>query len=232
MAETMRPLYWLGSARQELNDVPDSIREIYAYGLCRMQFGGKFRRARPVSGYIRTGVLEVVEDNRGDVHRALYTLRCASAVYVLLFYEKPLMPHRPIPRPERELIQSLVNVAASAEGTCDMAGIDRLARVTITLGRGNAYADLGFRKPDEMLIKATLAHEIEEILERRDMRLTQAAALGGLAQAELSQLLRGKFRGTSHAKLTRCVSQIERDIDLAAAPAGPDIGADPPTVTT
>jgi phage-related protein/predicted XRE-type DNA-binding protein len=232
MAETMRPLYWLGSAREELNAAPDGVREMYAYGLCRMQFGAKFRRAKSVPGFIRTGVLEVVEDNRGDVHRALYSLRCASAVYVLLLYEKVLMPHRPIPRPERQMIQSLVNVAASAEGTCDMAGIDRLAKVTITLGRGNAYLDLGFRKPDEMLIKATLAHEIEEILARRQLRLTRAAALGGLAQAELSQLLRGKFRGTSHAKLTRCLSRIEHDSDEAAARAGPVIGDDPASVTT
>jgi phage-related protein/predicted XRE-type DNA-binding protein len=232
MVETMTPLYWLGSARQELTNVPDSIREIYCYGLCRMQFGRKFRRAKTVPGYIDTGVLEVIEDNRGDVHRALYTLRCASAVYVLLAYEKPLMPRRPIPRPDRDLIRSLVNVAASAEGTCDMSGIDRLAKITITLSRGNVYADLGFRRADELLVKATLTHEIEEILQRRHLRLIQAAARGGMMPAELSGVLRGRFRGTSEAKLSRFVDRIDRDIDDDAAPAGPGIGDNLTTVPT
>ena len=130
------------------------------------------------------------------------------------------------------MIRSVVNVAACAEGTLDMAGIDRLAKVTITLGHGNPYVDLGFRKPDEQLARATLAHEIEEIIERRHLRLIHAAARGGMGQAELSLVLRGKFRGTSEAKLIRFVSLIDRDIDEMAAPARPAIEDGPPTVTS
>lgn len=44
--------------------------------------------AKPLRGFGSAGVLEVVEDSRGDTYRAVYTVRFAEAVYVLHCFQK------------------------------------------------------------------------------------------------------------------------------------------------
>jgi phage-related protein len=50
-------------------------------------FGGKHPNAKPWKG-AGPGVLEIVEDYRGDAYRAIYTVRFAGAVYVLHAFQK------------------------------------------------------------------------------------------------------------------------------------------------
>lgn len=47
------------------------------------QRGGKHRDAKVLTGFGEAGVLEVVEDFRGDTFRAVYTLKYPDSVYVL-----------------------------------------------------------------------------------------------------------------------------------------------------
>ncbi len=47
------------------------------------QFGGKHPKAKPWKGE-GSGVLEIVEDHRGDTYRAVYTVKFSQAV--LLFF--------------------------------------------------------------------------------------------------------------------------------------------------
>ena len=57
----------------------------YALGLA--QLGGKHPRTKPWKGE-GPGILEVVEDFRGDTFRAVYTVRFAGVVYVLHAFQK------------------------------------------------------------------------------------------------------------------------------------------------
>ena len=57
----------------------------YALGLA--QLGAKHPQAKPWKGE-GAGVLEVVEDFRGDTFRAVYTVRFAGVVYVLHAFQK------------------------------------------------------------------------------------------------------------------------------------------------
>ena len=57
----------------------------YALGLA--QLGSKHPHAKPWKGE-GPGVLEIVEDHRGDTYRAVYTVRFAAAVYVLHAFQK------------------------------------------------------------------------------------------------------------------------------------------------
>ncbi len=56
--------------------------------------------AKPLKG-IAPGVLEIVSDFRGDTFRAVYTVRFASAVYVLHVFQKK--SKRGIATPQREI---------------------------------------------------------------------------------------------------------------------------------
>lgn len=54
------------------------------------QRGGKSSDAKPLTGFKGAGVLEVVEDLRGDTYRAGYTVKFKDALYVLHAFKKNL----------------------------------------------------------------------------------------------------------------------------------------------
>ena len=46
------------------------------------------KSAKPLRGFGRASVLEVVEDYRGDTYRAIYTVRFTERIYVLHMFQK------------------------------------------------------------------------------------------------------------------------------------------------
>lgn len=82
-----RPLYWIGSAKRDLLRFPEAVRDEIGAALSVAQFGGKHPKAKPWRGE-GPGVLEVVEDYRGDTYRAVYTVRFEGAVYALHAFQK------------------------------------------------------------------------------------------------------------------------------------------------
>ena len=85
---------------------------------------------------------------------------------------------------------------------------------TIEKGSTNVYADLGIENADEMLVKAQLATKIGEIIKRRKLTQVQAAALLGIPQPKLSNMLRGQFRGISETKMIECLTRLGRNVDI------------------
>jgi len=66
---------------------PEAVKDEIGAALSVAQFGGKHPRAKPWKGE-GPGVLEVVEDHRGDTYRTVYTVRFGDAVYVLHAFQK------------------------------------------------------------------------------------------------------------------------------------------------
>jgi predicted XRE-type DNA-binding protein len=84
----------------------------------------------------------------------------------------------------------------------------------------SVYTQLGYADADEMLIKAQLVSKIAEIIERKGLKQTEAAALLGLSQPKLSRLLRGGFRGVSERRLMDCLTRLGQDVQIVVkAPA-------------
>ncbi|MDQ3027544.1 MAG: helix-turn-helix domain-containing protein [Pseudomonadota bacterium] len=79
---------------------------------------------------------------------------------------------------------------------------------------GNVYADLGIRDAEQMLVKAELAAAIASILAKRALKQAEAAALLGLTQPKLSNLLRGHFHGLSERRLMDCLTRLGRDVQI------------------
>lgn len=69
------------------------------------QLGAKPPNAKPLKGFGGTGVLEIIEDHQGDAYRAVYTVKLASAVYVLHCFQKKSHRGGQVPRLNRELIE-------------------------------------------------------------------------------------------------------------------------------
>ena len=84
---------------------PEVTREI-GFALWTAQMGGKHPSAKPLKGFKGAGVLEIVEDFAGDTYRAVYTVRFASAIYVLHIFQKKSKTGIKTPRHEIALIES------------------------------------------------------------------------------------------------------------------------------
>ena len=82
-----KPLLWVGSSKDDLLDFPEAVRDEIGLALSVVQFGGKHPNAKPWKGE-GPGVLEIVEDHRGDTYRAVYTVRFEQALYVLHSFQK------------------------------------------------------------------------------------------------------------------------------------------------
>ncbi len=83
-----KPLAWVGSALDDLRDLPDKVRSDIGYALFDAQCGGKSGLAKPLKGFGGAGVLEIIEAFDGEAYRAVYTLRFAGRIYVLHVFQK------------------------------------------------------------------------------------------------------------------------------------------------
>jgi predicted XRE-type DNA-binding protein len=89
------------------------------------------------------------------------------------------------------------------------------------VGSGNVFKDLGFPKPEEHLIKAQLVYKIHAILKNRRLKQSQAAALLGIKQPDVSKMLRGEFRQFSVERLLRFLVALDHDVQITIKPHRP-----------
>jgi phage-related protein len=105
-----KPLIWAGSSKEDLMSFPDAVRRGIGRALSVAQFGGKHPSAKPWKGE-GPGVLEIVEDHRGDTYRAVYTVRFAQAVYVLHTFQKKSTRGIATSRRDKDLIARRLKAA-------------------------------------------------------------------------------------------------------------------------
>ena len=106
-----KPLFWVGSSKKNLLEFPADVQLHLGAALGVAQFGGKHPDAKPWKGD-GPGVMEVVEDHRGDTFRAVYTVRFEGAVYVLHAFQKKSKSGIKTPKADQELIASRLKDAA------------------------------------------------------------------------------------------------------------------------
>ena len=90
--------------------------------------------------------------------------------------------------------------------------------VEVHEGSGNVFADLGLPDADELLLKANLTAELRRLIAERKLTQTKAAAILGIAQADLSKLLRGSIRGYSVARLMAFLTAFNQDVEVIVRP--------------
>ena len=96
--------------------------------------------------------------------------------------------------------------------------------ISITEGGPNVFADLGLPDADELLVKAQLAHRIARDIKARGLTQSEAAALIGLPQPKLSNMLRGNFHGISEDKMMRCLAALGHVVTITVSPANDEVG--------
>ena len=106
-----RPLFWVGSAKADLLDFPEAVKDGIGVALSVAQFGGKHPSAKPWKGE-GPGVLEIVKDHRGDTYRAVYAVKFARAVYVLHAFQKKSPKGRKTAHTDVDLISRRLKAAS------------------------------------------------------------------------------------------------------------------------
>ena len=93
---------------------------------------------------------------------------------------------------------------------------------TITLSRGNIFADLGFENSQNHHAKAQLIILIQKIIEAKNLTRRQAASKMGLRRPDVAKLLRGRFEGFSLDRLLKFVRALESDVEIKTKPGKSD----------
>ena len=101
----MKSLVWLGSSRRDFSDFPDEVKSEMGYALFQAEAGGRHRKAKTFKGAGDAGVIEIVDDYRGDTFRTIYTVRFASALYVLHAFQKKSKKGKETPKSDLHLIE-------------------------------------------------------------------------------------------------------------------------------
>jgi phage-related protein len=106
-----KPLFWIGSAKSDLLEFPEAVKSEIGVALSVAQFGGKHPNAKPWKGE-GSGVLEIVEDHRGDTYRAVYTVKFESTAYVLHAFQKKSPKGIKTAQTDVELVSRRLKVAS------------------------------------------------------------------------------------------------------------------------
>lgn len=106
----MRPVFWIGSSREDLKTFPGEVLDHIGFALYQAQIGLKHREAKPLKGF-GPGILEVVSRHDGNTYRAVYTVRWRNAVYVLHAFQKKARRSIATPKQEIDLIRQRFSAA-------------------------------------------------------------------------------------------------------------------------
>jgi len=109
--QTRKPLQWVGSAKRDLDAMPDDVKDLFGHAIDLAQAGGKHQDAKVLTGFGSAGVLEVVEDDRGSTYRAVYTVKFAGWIYVLHCFQKKSKSGVKTPKADMDLIRARLMAA-------------------------------------------------------------------------------------------------------------------------
>ena len=84
-------------------------------------------------------------------------------------------------------------------------------------GSGNVYRDLGYPDADDMLVKAQPVAKISEIIRSQELTQVETSRILCVTQPKLSSLLRGRFRGLSKHRLSECLTNLGRNVQIQTA---------------
>lgn len=111
MADTEKPLEWVGSSHKDLMALPTDVRRLFGFALSLAQAGDQHDAAKVLKGFGSAGVLEVVEDDAGGTYRAVYTVKFEEAVFVLHCFQKKSKRGIATPKRDMDIIRARLKVA-------------------------------------------------------------------------------------------------------------------------
>ena len=87
-------------------------------------------------------------------------------------------------------------------------------KVKHTVSSGNIYEDLGFADSAERIAKAKFAMRINEIIEKRKLKQTEAAKILEVNQPKISALANGQLSGFSMERLIHFLNLLDQNVEI------------------
>jgi predicted XRE-type DNA-binding protein len=84
----------------------------------------------------------------------------------------------------------------------------------IRRGATNIFADLGRPDAENHFVKAQLVSRMMDIMKARNLSQTALADIVGIAQPDVSNLIRGRFRGYSIDRLMSVLVALDQDVEI------------------
>ncbi len=94
----------------------------------------------------------------------------------------------------------------------------KISRTKVTRSSGNIFADIGLPDATEHDLKAHVVICISRTIEAKKLTQTEAAKRMGVAQPDLSKVLRGQFNGFSLERLLGFVRALGSDVEIRIKP--------------
>ena len=100
----VKPLLWIMSSYKDFTEFPPKVQDNFGFELFLAQTGQHPPSAKLLKG-LGSGSVELVDDFDGDTYRAVYTVRFATAIYVLHSFKKKSKQGSKTPQSDIELIK-------------------------------------------------------------------------------------------------------------------------------
>lgn len=91
-------------------------------------------------------------------------------------------------------------------------------KIKSTKSSGNVFANLGLPNADEHQIKADIVIAIASRIKAKGLTQAEVSKLIGLAQPDVSKLLRGQFTGYSFERLFGFLTALGDNVKIAVSP--------------
>lgn len=87
-------------------------------------------------------------------------------------------------------------------------------QIEVVEGTENIFADIGLDNADELLARAQIGVEVLKILQERQLKQREIAALLNIRQPEVSHLMNGRFSRFTEGKLMGFLKKLDREVIL------------------
>lgn len=94
-----------------------------------------------------------------------------------------------------------------------------MSKARSTKSSGNVFADIGVPDAQEHLAKADLVIGIAALIKSKGLSQTAAAKVIGIAQPDLSRLMRGNFEGFSYDRLFNILNALGENVRVVVSVA-------------
>lgn len=99
-----------------------------------------------------------------------------------------------------------------------MTDRDSREEIPVTIGSDNVFADIGVPNPEEALLKAQLAYQLNQVIQQRGLTQAATAEILGIDQPKVSALRTGRLRGFSVERLIRFLTLLGNDVEIVVQP--------------
>lgn len=86
--------------------------------------------------------------------------------------------------------------------------------IELVRGSGNVFADFGYPNADAEHLKASLAAEIIDVLDKRSLTVRGAENLTGIAAADFSRIRKAKLDRFTIDRLMTILNRLDQDVEV------------------